>query len=73
MDLRIFVGDGFQQLAVAVVNQHPGRTLCADIEKPGLIGGDAAVGAAKRFSRRQFAPVRNHAIGPFAIASLKLW
>ena len=73
MNLRIFVGNRFEQLAVAVVHQHPGGALRADIKIPGLICGDPAVGAAKHFYRRQLSPVRNYTVGPFAIACLKLW
>ena len=70
MDFRILVGNRLQQLSVAVVNQHTGLTLGADVEKAGFVGGDTAVSSAERCSCRQLPPVRNHLVGPFAIAGL---
>src|ERR1700686_1959408 len=72
MDFGVVIGNGFQELSIPVIDQDARVALGADVQVPSCVARNSAMGPAERRPCRQYSPVMNYVVGPFAIADAKL-
>ena len=68
MNFGIGIGYGPDQAAIAVVNEHSGCALGADVDVASFVLRDRAMRSSEVRARRQRSPIRYNFISPFAIA-----